>query len=132
MDADQLCRQYLKAIEAGDFTAVLGFFSVQARVVSPLYGTQPADLYFAKLFSDSQRSTCRIIRVLTSPAPDTAIALQFFYCWTLQSGAVLEFEVVNILEMNADGNVSKLTVLYDTAPLRALHEPAARRHEPDT
>lgn len=130
MNADQLCRQYLDAVEASDLEAVLAIFTDTARVVSPLYGSQPADLFFANVFGDTQQSKATLIRIMTSPAPDNAIALQFEYSWTLSSGALVEFEVVNILEVNDAGQIDKLTVLYDTAPLRTAHEEAARQREP--
>ncbi len=132
MDVDQLCRRYLSAIEAGDYAAVLSLFRPNARVHSPLYGLQPVDLFFANVFSDTARSTTRLIRILTARKPDNALAVQFEYSWTLSNGTIVEFEVVNILELDEDGLVTKLTVLYDTAPLRAAHEDAARQRESGT
>jgi len=127
LNADQLCRQYLDALEESDLGAVTGLFTADGKVVSPLYGEQPADQFYAALFGDTSRSQTQLIRVLNRPAPDAAIALHFAYRWTLANGETVDFEVVDMLEMVDDGRIAKLTILYDTAPLRAAHEKSRRR-----
>lgn len=52
-----------------------------------------------------------------------SVALHFRYVWTLASGKVVEFECVDVFELAADRHrFSRMTIIYDTAPLRADFE----------
>jgi len=48
------------------------------------------------------------------------VALHFRYGWTLADGTPVRFEVVDVIELTeARDAFAKLTIIYDTAPLRA-------------
>jgi len=123
MNAEELCRAYLEALERGDAAALAALFAPDGVVVSPLYGSQPAREFYAALLADTARSRTRLKRILTSPPPDAAIALHFDYFWTLADGTDVTFEVVDVFELNEAGDrIARMTIIYDTAPLRAAHE----------
>ncbi|MEM7696455.1 MAG: nuclear transport factor 2 family protein [Pseudomonadota bacterium] len=121
MDAETLAERYLAALEAASLPDIAALFTADGVVVSPLYGTMPAADFYAALFADTNRSDTTLLRVLTGP--DGSAALHFRYRWTLSGGKVVTFEVVDIVELEA-GRIAKLTILYDTAPLRAAHTAA--------
>ncbi|AQR63063.1 hypothetical protein BZG35_16405 [Brevundimonas sp. LM2] len=123
MTIQHLCTDYLAALNAGDLEAVLRLFSDDAVVVSPLYETRPAATFFQGLFADTSASNTTLLNVFDRSADSGAIALHFRYVWTLSSGTIVEFECVDIFELSASQDrFTKLTIIYDTAPLRADFE----------
>jgi len=119
MPAESLCRRYLAALDAGDLDAVLALFAPGAEVVSPLYGVRPATEFYAALFADTERSRTELLHVFPASSPIGAVALHFRYDWTLADGKLVTFEVVDVIELTPAGDAfARLTILYDTAPLR--------------
>jgi hypothetical protein len=125
MIAEDLCRAYLAALNAGNRDAVRALFSSDAVVVSPLYGIWPAEGFFKTLFDASRQSQTTLINVFASVRDNAAIALQFRYLWTLATGKTVEFECVDVFELTDDRQrFRKMTIIYDTAPLRSDWEVA--------
>ena len=120
MTPEVLCRRYLAALDAGDLAAVTDLFAPDAVVVSPLYGTGPAAAFYADLFTDTQGSQTELLNIFPASTDGAAVALHFRYVWTLASGKVVDFEVVDVIELAEEGDrFAKITIIYDTAPLRA-------------
>ena len=118
MTPRELCERYLAALNEGNVERVLALFDANAVVVSPLYGRMPAERFYRDLFGDTKRSETTFVDLFESATG--AIALQFHYRWTLASGKVVEFDCVDVFELNADqSRFARLTIIYDTAPLRA-------------
>ncbi|MEM8663668.1 MAG: nuclear transport factor 2 family protein [Pseudomonadota bacterium] len=123
LDPHDLCRDYLAALETADLDAVSALFAANGVVNSPLYGQQDAREFYAALFADTERSQTLLKRIYT--AQDGSIALHFVYDWTMADGSPASFEVVDVIELDPDGTkIAALTILYDTAPLRATFEEA--------
>lgn len=119
MSVKDLCNAYLAGLDAGDLEAVLNLFTPEAQVVSPLYGTMPARDFYAALFADTQASDTELLNVFDQSGSDGAVALHFRYGWTLADGTPVAFEVVDVIELTeARDAFAKLTIIYDTAPLR--------------
>ena len=120
MSVRDLCTAYLAALDAGDLDAVLGLFAPGAEVVSPLYGTRPAKDFSAALFADTAVSDTELVNVFDRSDTGNAVALHFRYGWTLADGTPVTFEVVDVIELTvARDAFAKLTIIYDTAPLRS-------------
>jgi hypothetical protein len=120
MNPEQLCKNYLAAMNDGSLDKILSLFDPAAVVVSPLYGTMPATAFFGELLADTNRSVTRLMHVFQSEAASKSVALHFHYAWTLKSGKVVEFECVDVFNLTSAGDkFTKLTIIYDTAPLRA-------------
>lgn len=116
----ELCKKYLDALNEGSIEKVLSLFDSNAVVVSPLYGTISATTFYQYLFADTNRSKTKLLNIFHSIDGNTSVALYFNYIWTLKSGKVVEFECVDIFEITADSKqFAKLTIIYDTAPIRA-------------
>ena len=119
MSGNDLCSAYLAALDAGDLDAVLPLFAPEAEVVSPLYGTMPAKEFYAALFADTQASDTELLNIFDGSSSGGAVALHFRYGWTLADGTPVSFEVVDVIELTPDRDAfAKLTIIYDTAPLR--------------
>lgn len=120
MIAEDLCRAYLAALNAGNRDAVRRLFAPDATVASPLYGIWPAEAFFKNLFAATRQSQTTLTNVFASVRDNAAIALQFRYLWTLATGKTVEFECVDVFELTEDRQrFQKMTIVYDTAPLRA-------------
>lgn len=120
MTTEQLCTQYLDALNAGDLDQVLSLFAPDGVIVSPLYGTMAVEAFYRDLFADTNRSVTTLLNIFDKAKSATAVALHFRYSWTLKSGKVVEFECVDVFELTPDrSKFAKLTIIYDTAPLRA-------------
>lgn len=118
-DVRALANAYLAALNAGDLDRVLALFDEGATVRSPLYGTQPASDFYAALFKDTQRSQTTLGAVFADGEDPRHAAFHFNYVWTLASGAVVTFDVVDLVRLTDDGRrFAELTIVYDTAPLR--------------
>lgn len=119
MTPEDLCKRYLAALDDGNLDAVRALFAPGARVVSPLYGVIDAATFYRDLFADTDRSATTLINVFLPSGDQGAVALHFRYRWTLKSGKRVEFECVDVFELSADRQqFNKLTIIYDTAPIR--------------
>ncbi len=119
MTTETLCRSYLTALDTGDLNAIDRLFAADAKVVSPLYGVWPAQPFFKSLFAATAKSTTTLINVFDSSQNGAAVALQFRYVWTLATGKTTKFDCVDVFELTADRRrFQKMTIIYDTAPLR--------------
>lgn len=128
MTLDDLCHRYLDALNTSDLEGVRALFTSAAEIVSPLYGVRPAHDFYAKLFADTSRSETTLLNVFDSSAEGRSVALHFRYVWTLASGKVVEFECVDVFELTEDRQrFARMTIIYDTAPLRADFEASRKQ-----
>ena len=120
MTANEICEKYLKALNEGSLENVLTLFDTDAIVISPLYGEMSAKKFYNDLFADTNRSVTKLLNVFISDSGNSSAALHFHYTWTLKNGTIVEFECVDIIEIGSETNkITKLKIIYDTAPLRA-------------
>lgn len=120
MGIKELCETYLKALNTGDLVQITTLFEANGIVVSPLYGTLPIKDFFTGLFNDTSQSVTTFKDLYLSERNRPFVALEFHYQWTLKSGKTVEFSCVDVFELNpARNKFIKLTIIYDTAPLRA-------------
>ncbi|MGR3499394.1 MAG: nuclear transport factor 2 family protein [Limimaricola soesokkakensis] len=128
MTLEDLCHRYLDALNTGDLESVRALFVPGAEIVSPLYGVRPAHDFYAELFADTARSETTLLNVFDSSADGRSVALHFRYVWTLASGKVVEFECVDVFELAEDRQrFTKMTIIYDTAPLRSDFEASRKQ-----
>lgn len=120
-----LVARYLAAVETADVDAVLELFSDDGTVHSPLYGVRPASEFYPLLFADTAESRLTLRRTFRDG--DDAVAFWFDFDWTLSDGTPAPFSVVDMAELDADGRIRDLHIVYDTAPLRAAFDALASR-----
>ena len=115
----ELCARYVAALEAGDLAAVLALFEPAASVVSPLYGEVSAQDFFAAAITDTQAAKPELLQVYVAEDRPSSVAARLRYGWTLSSGFATDLEAVDLFELNEAGDrFTRLTIVYDTAPVR--------------
>jgi SnoaL-like domain len=115
-----LIDEYLAALEGGDAKRVLALFAPDGIVHSPLYGAVPAQQFYPTLFADSAEIRLKLRRVFRDD--NEAVAFWFDFTWVLASGTSASSTIVDIAELNEDGLISSLHIIYDTAPVRGGFE----------
>ncbi|MFB9906572.1 nuclear transport factor 2 family protein [Allokutzneria oryzae] len=111
--------RYLELLAAADVAGVIDLFSPDGTVVSPLYGTLPAERFYPKLVADTQRSEIVQEDMFVSVHDPRRVAVQFRYGWTMSDGTKTSFDCVDAIELDDEGRIAQLRIIYDTHPLRA-------------
>ncbi len=121
MTKEEVAKKYLLYLEKGEIDKVVDLFAINGMVVSPLYGTKSARDFYTALVLDTNTSTLKFDGLFFEK--DTRrISLLFDYQWELKHGEVVDFKVVDIIELNDHNKIEKLTIIYDTVTSRpALH-----------
>lgn len=118
-----IVERYLEALASADVDAVLALFAPDGAVHSPLYGTMSAREFYPLLFADTAESRLTLRQVFRDG--DRGVAFWFDFDWTLRDGTPAPFSVVDVAELDVDGRIERLHIVYDTAPLRAAFETAS-------
>lgn len=119
----QLVDDYLAALEQGSTERVLALFAPSGVVDSPLYGTLPAAEFYPALFADTGQSRLTLRTTMEGRLGDLpVVSFWFDFDWTLANGEPAPFTVVDVAELDADGLIATLHIVYDTAPIRAAFE----------
>lgn len=119
--ADELVEQYLAALSAADPGAAVRVFARDGVVNSPLYGEQAARDFYPALFADTAESVLSLRKTLVSDDGGT-IAFWFDFAWVLADGTPAPFTVVDVAELDENGLISRLHIVYDTHPIRESWE----------
>ncbi|MDO6385386.1 MULTISPECIES: nuclear transport factor 2 family protein [unclassified Uliginosibacterium] len=129
MQTESLCKAYLTALNESNLDGVLSLFAPEATVISPLYGVIEANSFYRALFSDTQRSETRLLNIFLPSGEASSVALHFEYIWTLSNSKQVQFECVDVFELTPDGQqFTKLTIIYDTAPIRSDFDGRSAAH----
>ncbi|GAA2606302.1 nuclear transport factor 2 family protein [Actinomadura fulvescens] len=118
--SDNRVAEYLERLAAGDLDGVLSLFAGGAVVESPLYGRMTAADFYTGLFEDTERSEITPVDTFTSDSDPRRVAVRFQYDWTLADGSATTFDCVDVIEFDGDGRIERLTIVYDTHPLRSV------------
>ena len=115
---------YLRAVEEGDVSGMLRLFTPDAVVQSPLYGTLPAVEFYPALFADTASATLTLLGTMrgTSVEGKALLSFLFHFDWVLPNGTPAPFDVVDIAELDDDGLISGLRIVYDTVDVRPAFE----------
>lgn len=117
-DFEGSLQSYFHALDSGDLDGVLAVFAEDARVHSPFLGDLTARDFFPKVFAASSASDITLFDVLTSVRGQRRAIGYFRYDWTLQDGTRVQFDAADVFDFNAAGEIVRMTILYDTHPLR--------------
>jgi hypothetical protein len=115
---------YLRAVETADVDAMLALFADGAIVHSPLYGTLPATEFYPTLFADTSSATLTLLGTMrgTSAAGRPLLSFLFHFDWVLPGGTAAPFDVVDIAELDDDGLIRSIRIIYDTVDVRPAFE----------
>ena len=126
MSAESLVAHYLQALAEGDAARAVGLFTSDGVVESPLYGVLPAAQFYPALFADTAESRLTLRSTMTGEYHGhPVISFWFDFDWTLANGEPAPFTVVDVAELDDDGRITRLHIIYDTAPIRGAF---ARQH----
>ncbi len=97
---------------------MVNLFSSYAKITSPFLQDQTAEAFFSKVFGASAQSTIHLYDIFQSVENKDSVNAYFRYDWTLKDGTQVHFDCIDLFEFDANGLISKLTIIYDTAPIR--------------
>ena len=112
-----LAEEYLAAVGAEDLDRGMRLFGPDASVHSPRYGVVTPEVLYTRLFTETSQATPTLRRVFRDG--DSGLAFWFDYSWTLGTGETATTNAVNVAELNADGLIERLYIIYDTGTLGA-------------
>lgn len=110
----EIAELYIKHLSDGKMKSITFLFSKDAIVLSPVYGEQKAVEFYKILGADTNTS------VLTSKgffdeADSNRFALFFNYEWEIADGNLVNFDVVDIFELDGHKKIKKLQIIYDAS-----------------
>jgi len=111
--------RYLALLAAGDVRGIVALFSPRGMVDSPFLGVQPAGEFFNQLKAATRRSVLEDAEVFVSAAGSRRASVAFTYLWELADGSQVSFRCVDIFDFDEQGLIEAMTIVYDTAPIRA-------------
>lgn len=119
MNKSEIAKKYLKYLENGNIEKVIDLFSSNGIVESPIYGIKKADEFYRELNNDTSNSEL-ILKGIFEKNDSNNLALYFTYKWTLKNNEKVEFDVVDIIELDSENKITKLKIIYDTVISRKL------------
>jgi len=119
MNKSGIAKKYLEYLENGNIEKVIGLFSNNGIVESPIYGIKKADVFYRELNNDTSNSEL-ILKGIFEQNESNNLALYFTYKWTLKNNEKVEFDVVDIIELDSENKITKLKIIYDTVISRKL------------
>lgn len=119
MDKKTIAKEYINHLGNGNIKQVIALFNQNGIVDSPLYGIKNANDFYNELSNDTSNSDLLLKGIFEEDTSDT-IALYFTYKWTLKNNQIVEFDVVDIIEFDANNKIQKLKIIYDTVVTREL------------
>ncbi|MBX3193531.1 MAG: nuclear transport factor 2 family protein [Schumannella sp.] len=128
-DPHPLVTAYLDALGRSDLDAMLALFADGAIVHSPLYGELPATEFYPGLFADTSAATLTLLGTMRGASVDGAELLSFWFHfdWRLPDGTAAPFEVIDLAELDRDGRIRSIRIVYDTVDVRPAFEDATGR-----
>ena len=115
---EETVRAYFAALDSNDLDAMLQLFAAEAIVHSPMLGEVRAAEFFPKVFGASSATSITVFDVLVSAQGQPRAVGYFNYDWTLNDGTVVQFNAADVFDFTAEGKIARLTILYDTFPIR--------------
>jgi len=115
---NETVQAYFAALDSNDLDAMLKLFAADASVLSPMLGEVRAADFFPKVFGASSATSITVFDILVSADGQPRAVGYFNYDWTLKDGSVILFDAADVFDFDSDGRITKLTILYDTHPIR--------------
>jgi hypothetical protein len=122
--ADALVADYLHALRTADAGLAVSLFTEDGIVHSPLYGPQPAGVFYPALLADTSQANLTLKCVMSGAdqAGQTTVGFWFHFDWRLLTGAAAPFDVVDVATLAPDGKIKDLHIIYDTVDVRPAFE----------
>lgn len=126
---DDLPARYLRALGNADLAGMLELFAEGAVVHSPLYGVLPATEFYPALFADTGAAELTLLGTMSgrTTSGGALVSFLFHFDWTLPTGIRAPFDVVDVAELDDEGRIRSLRIIYDTVDVRPAFEEDTRR-----
>ena len=126
---EELCRNYLAAMEHGDLEALLANFTDDATATSPISGKQSAREFYSFVMRVTSGRSMALRTIFIGATEMSRAAIHVAYTRTVGSGTPATIEAVDVFELTEDrSKFTAVTIIYDTAPVRPdFDRPEARR-----
>lgn len=126
---ENLAASYLHAVSTANADKAISLFAAGAVVHSPLYGPVSANDFYPLLFADTTGANLTLKSVMqgVDQSGHTTVAFWFHFDWRLPSGAAAPFDVVDVAQLDSDGKIQELHIIYDTVDVRPAFETAVGR-----
>ena len=113
MTKREIAKKYIEFLSIGDVAEIVNLFAENGKVSSPIYGEKQAGKFYKELSEDTITSELKL-KGIFEDADSDRIALYFEYKWTVKSGKIVEFDVVDILDFDGKNKIIELKIIYDT------------------
>ena len=117
----EIAKQYIDFLSAGKTDEIIGLFAENGTVTSPIYGEGLAEDFYKTLADDTLNSELKIKEIFENKLSGN-LALYFEYIWTIKTGKMVTFDVVDIIEFDDNNKITALKIIYDTVVSRSLVE----------
>ena len=114
MGHEQVVRDYLRAMEAGDLVATFACFHLDATVTSPVYGDMPVKPFYERLYGDTVTACVDIRNIYAAVGSPDHWAAHFGYRWTRRDGASLSSNLVDLFQFRPGTElIDHLEIIFD-------------------
>lgn len=110
---------YLDRLERCDVAGIVALFADDAQVCSPFLGWMAPRPFFERLREASGDSRIEPLDTLVSVTGAPRAIGYFVYHWGLKDGSQVRFDCCDVFDFDPDGRIAKMTIVYDTHPIRA-------------
>lgn len=121
MTRKEIAKRYIGFLANGEVEHIIDLFAENGTVFSPIYGKNRAREFYTTLNEDTANSELNV-KGIFEDSETNQLALYFEYKWTVASGKMVEFDVVDIIEFDPQNKISELRIIYDTVVSRQLIE----------
>jgi len=111
--------RYLALLETGDVAGMAALFTARGQVFSPFLGWMSPLPFFTEVVAASGRSRIETLDILVSAQGAPRAIGYFIYHWQLKDGSNVDFNCADVFDFDADGGIERMTIVYDTHPVRA-------------
>jgi hypothetical protein len=120
MDYRKVAREFYREFEKMNLKGVLSFFAPHAMVHSPTLGKKEASVFYAELFSKTIQIKVVIKDLFVNPDNPHRLAayVNFEMTWKGEAKRSGMYEGVAIFDLNAQGKIQHVEVIYDAERAR--------------
>ena len=116
--SEQLCYQYIAAVEQGDLDALLALFTPNALVSSPIFGACSVKSFYAYIFRSISNRTMVLRNILYGGVKTNQVAIYLSYTRSVEGRDPATIDVVDLFDFTDDFSAfSSVKIIYDTAPI---------------
>ncbi|USD20279.1 nuclear transport factor 2 family protein [Microbulbifer variabilis] len=117
-ETEQLCYQYLSALERGDLDTLLSLFSENALVYSPIFGNCSVESFYSYIFQSISDRAMKLNNILSGVLKTNQVALHLSYTRSVEGRGPATIDVVDLFDLTEDfSTFMAVTIIYDTAPI---------------